>query len=72
MSSQVSGGVGGSPPGSGMTQAAHEGLDNAGRLVDQHIKEDQRYTELSGQLRIPSHRELKVVYVPVNYLVQYE
>lgn len=33
------------------------GLENAGRLVDQHMKEDLSFRELSGQLMIPSHSE---------------
>ena len=33
------------------------GLENAGRLVDQHMKEDHSFRELSGQLLIPSHRK---------------
>ena len=37
------------------------GLENAGRLVDQHTKEDHSFRELSGQLIIPSHSE----YTPV-------
>ena len=32
-----------------------EGLENAGRLVDDHLKEDASFVELSGQLRIASH-----------------
>ena len=31
------------------------GLENAGRLVDQHMKDDHSFRELSGQLMIPSH-----------------
>lgn len=31
------------------------GLENAGRLIDQHMKEDHGFRELSGQLMIPSH-----------------
>ena len=34
-----------------------EGLESAGRLVDQHLKTDQTYVELSGQLRIATHRK---------------
>lgn len=36
-----------------------ENLENAGRLVDQHIKADQSFWELSGQLTITTHRMLK-------------
>lgn len=32
-----------------------EGLENAGRLVDRHLKEDASFVELSGQLRIATH-----------------
>ena len=32
-----------------------EGLENAGRLVDHHLKEDAAFVELSGQLRIATH-----------------
>ena len=35
-----------------------EGLEGAGRLVDQHLKADQTYVELSGQLRIATHRKI--------------
>lgn len=33
-----------------------ENLENAGRLVDQHIKADQSFWELSGQLTITTHQ----------------
>lgn len=33
-----------------------ENLENAGRLIDQHIKADQSFWELSGQLSIATHR----------------
>lgn len=38
-------------------QAQAEGLENAGRLVDHHMKEDASFVELSGQLRIATHGE---------------
>lgn len=38
-----------------------ENLENAGRLVDQHIKADQSFWELSGQLSIATHRMLSTM-----------
>ncbi len=32
-----------------------EGLENAGRVIDNDLKEDASYRELSGQLGIASH-----------------
>ena len=37
-----------------------EGLESAGRLVDQHLKADNSYMELSGQLRIATHRKGRI------------
>lgn len=37
------------------SQLQAEGLENAGRLVDHHLKEDASFVELSGQLRIATH-----------------
>lgn len=42
-------------PSRSFTQPQQEGLENAGRLVDHHLKEDASFVELSGQLRIASH-----------------
>ncbi len=39
------------------SQAQAEGLENAGRLLDHHLKEDASFVELSGQLRIATHGE---------------
>ena len=36
---------------------SREGVESAGRLLDQHSKEDLNYVELSGKLRIATHRE---------------
>lgn len=44
-----------------------EGLEGAGRLVDQHLKTDQTYVELSGQLRIATHRKIPWHLVGVGY-----
>lgn len=33
----------------------YDALENAGRLVDHHLKEDALFVELSGQLRIATH-----------------
>jgi hypothetical protein len=41
------------------SQAQLEGLENAGRLVHHHLKEDASFVELSGQLRIATHCEQK-------------
>lgn len=38
-----------------VSQLQAEGLENAGRLVDHHLKEDAAFVELSGQLRIATH-----------------
>ena len=43
--------------GSAANPAQAEGLENAGRLVDHHLKEDASFVELSGQLRIATHGE---------------
>ena len=43
------------PSTSSAQQAQAEGLENAGRLVDHHLKEDASFVELSGQLRIATH-----------------
>lgn len=40
---------------SAQSSSTEGGLENAGRLVDQHMKEDHSFRELSGQLVIPSH-----------------
>ena len=40
-----------------MTAQPNESLESAGRLIDQHLKADQSYVELSGQLRIATHRK---------------
>ena len=40
-----------------MAAQPNESLENAGRLIDQHLKADHSYVELSGQLRIASHRK---------------
>ena len=34
-----------------------ESLEAAGRLVEKHLLEDNSFMELSGQLRIATHRE---------------
>ena len=36
---------------------SREGLESAGRLLDQHAQEDRSYVELSGRLRIATHRK---------------
>ena len=41
-----------------ISQPQQESLENAGRLVDIHLKEDASYRELSGQLQIASHSKL--------------
>ena len=43
------------------SQPQLEGLENAGRLVDQHLKEDASFMELSGKLRIASHGMLMAI-----------
>ena len=43
------------PADSSASQAQLEGLENAGRLVQHHLKEDASFVELSGQLRIATH-----------------
>lgn len=45
----------GSGNASTVSQLQYEGLENAGRLVDHHLKEDASFVELSGQLRIATH-----------------
>ena len=37
------------------SQVVSEGIENAGRLIDNHLKEDAAFMELSGQLRIATH-----------------
>lgn len=44
-----------SVPSQSLLSAEEGGLENAGRSVDQHMKEDHSFRELSGQLLIPSH-----------------
>lgn len=39
-----------------MAAQPSESLESAGRLIDQHLKADHSYVELSGQLRIASHQ----------------
>lgn len=39
-------------------QSTSEGIENAGRLIDHHLKEDASFTELSGQLRIATHSKI--------------
>ena len=58
---------GGNPPGPVMSGGAMpspvvqgaggsgENMEAAGRLVEQHLNEDNSYMELSGQLRIATH-----------------
>lgn len=46
-----------SPVASAASQAQLEGLENAGRLVHHHLKEDASFVELSGKLRIATHCE---------------
>lgn len=41
---------------------SREGLESAGRLLDQHSQEDRNYVELSGRLRIATHRKLHTRY----------
>ena len=49
--------------GSFQSSAEEGGLENAGRLIDLHMKEDHNFRELSGQLVIPSHSEYARVHV---------
>jgi len=42
---------------SALSQPQQEGLESAGRVVDNHLKEDAYFRELSGQLAISSHSE---------------
>ena len=41
--------------GSSQGSAEEGGLENAGKLIDQHITEDQGFRELSGQFMIRTH-----------------
>ena len=37
------------------TGSSGDNMEAAGRLVEQHLNEDNSYMELSGQLRIATH-----------------
>ena len=45
--------------------AEEGGHEDAVRLVDQHMKEDHSFRELSGQLMIPSHSKCTDIHVAV-------
>ena len=43
--------------GSSLGSAEEGGLENAGKLIDQHMAEDRGFRELSGQFMIRTHSE---------------
>ena len=42
-----------------------DAVENAGSLLDQHIHDDQNFYDLSGLLRVATHRKLVWYYTHV-------